>query len=539
MRYTLTLALCLVFFMSHLNLIAQTISDDFEGNGTITSWFGDDCGLNTGVNNPFKIGINVSDTVLEYVDTGGQYANIRFDVSSNLDLSVNHSFKLKIYAASSGITGSQPNQVALKLQDGTIAAPWSTQSEIIKPLVLDEWQEIVFDFKNGAYINLDGNSPPPITRTDFNRVVIQVNGENNNDRVTAYIDDVINDASIVSNSVFNTLVWSDEFNDTGSVDANKWFHQTQLIAGDSWANGEVQHYTNRDDNSFVSNGTLKIKAVKETYTDQGYQKQYTSARLNSKFAFKYGRVELRAKLPSVAGTWPAIWLLGKNIDENGGYWDNQGFGTTSWPWCGEIDIMEPNVAKTEILGTWHWNNGGGYQINSSSVLISNANTSQNFHDYVLEWDSNSMRIYLDGILVNQMATVNPFNQEFYILLNVAMGGSLGGPIDSGFTDDAMEIDYIRVYQKSSLSASKVRYNDKLSFYPNPVKNKLNIKFTRTTNAPVDLQVFDISGRQVYRKTQQTYNNKVSYSTDALKSGLYFARVSINNTRIYAFKFLKK
>lgn len=539
MRYTFTLVLCYAFFVSSLNLAAQVISDDFEGSGTITSWFGDDCGLNIGFNNPFKIGINVSDTVLKYEDIGGQYANVRFDVSPNFGLSVNHSFKLKIYVPSNGITGSQSNQVSLKLQDGTLGAPWSTQSEIIKPIVLDEWQEVIFDFENDAYINLDGNSPPPNTRTDFNRVVIQINGENNNNQVIAYIDDVINDDSTVSGSVFNNLVWSDEFNDVGSVDGNKWFHQTQLIAGDSWANGEVQHYTNRDDNSFVSSGTLKIKAIKETYTDQGHQKQYTSARLNSKFAFKYGRVEVRAKLPSVAGTWPAIWLLGKNINEDGGYWDNQGFGTANWPWCGEIDIMEPNVAKTEILGTWHWNNGGGYQLNSSSITITNTNTSQNFHDYVLEWDSDSMRVYLDGALVNQMATVNPFNQEFYILLNVAMGGNLGGTIDSGFTDDAMEIDYIRVYQKSSLSANNVLYDNKISFYPNPVKNELNIKFPGGTNQTVLVQVFDVSGRLIYKKTHQVSNNKVTYIADSLKSGLYFVRLTTNNTKINSFKFLKK
>ena len=83
-----------------------------------------------------------------------------------------------------------------------------------------------------------------------------------------------------------------------------------------------------------------IEKLKETYNNQGQTKQYTSARLNSKFAFKYGKIVCRAKLPTGIGTWPAIWTLGKNIDENGAYWDNLGFGTKSWPACGEIDIME-------------------------------------------------------------------------------------------------------------------------------------------------------------------------------------------------------
>ena len=90
--------------------------------------------------------------------------------------------------------------------------------------------------------------------------------------------------------VYNDLVWSDEFNTNGAVNATNWFHQTQLIAGNSWANGEVQHYTNQLTNSYVNGGFLNIVAKKEPYTDQGVTKQYTSARLNSKFAFKYGRV---------------------------------------------------------------------------------------------------------------------------------------------------------------------------------------------------------------------------------------------------------
>ena len=136
------------------------------------------------------------------------------------------------------------------------------------------------------------------------------------------------------------LVWSDEFDGNGAINSTNWFHQTQLPLGWGWYNGEVQHYTDRIDNSYVSNGTLKIVAKKETYTDQGHTKEYTSARLNSKYAFTYGKVEIRAKLPQGFGTWPAIWMLGKNINEPGAYWETQGYGTTPWPACGEVDIME-------------------------------------------------------------------------------------------------------------------------------------------------------------------------------------------------------
>ena len=154
------------------------------------------------------------------------------------------------------------------------------------------------------------------------------------------------------NPNFNTLVWADEFSGNGMIDTSKWHHQTLLPNGNSWWNGEQQHYTNRITNSYQNNGLLSIVAIKEVFTDQGITKNYTSARLNSKFAFTYGRVEVRAKLPSGAGTWPAIWTLGKNITENGGYWYSS-YGTTNWPACGEIDIMEhwghnPNYVQSEI-----------------------------------------------------------------------------------------------------------------------------------------------------------------------------------------------
>jgi hypothetical protein len=149
----------------------QTVEDDFEGNGTITTWYGDDCNIDTGFPNPYPEGINTSATVMQYHDVGGLYANVRFDVPNNFDLSSDYIFSLKIYVPTSGLTGNQPNQVSLKLQDGTLGAPWSTQSEIIKPIVLDQWQTIAFDFLNDDYINLDPTSLPPTQRADFNRVV--------------------------------------------------------------------------------------------------------------------------------------------------------------------------------------------------------------------------------------------------------------------------------------------------------------------------------------------------------------------------------
>ena len=171
--------------------MAPFARDGFEGRGTITTWLGDNCGLDNAFANPFVDANNNSPTVLEYNDAGGQYANIQFTVAPIFDLVAKSKFTLKIYVPSSSITGSQPNQISLKLQDSSLGGnSWQTQTEIIKPIVLDAWQEITFDFVNDTFINLDGGSPDPVDRTDLDKVVLQVNSENNNDFVIAYIDDL-------------------------------------------------------------------------------------------------------------------------------------------------------------------------------------------------------------------------------------------------------------------------------------------------------------------------------------------------------------
>lgn len=207
---------------------SQTIEDDFEGNGNIGNWQGDNCLIKIGFQNPFKTSTNSSDKVLEYKDNGGLYANVRFDLAKNLDLSKESIFSLKIYIPSSTISGNQLNQVSLKLQDGKIAEPWSTQSEIIKPLLLDQWQTISFDFAKDKFININGGSLLPVQRKDFNRVVIQINGENNRDSVVAYLDDFEHKRTLVAGSIYTKLVWADEFDTNGPINSSNWFHQTQL-----------------------------------------------------------------------------------------------------------------------------------------------------------------------------------------------------------------------------------------------------------------------------------------------------------------------
>ena len=166
--------------------------DGFEGKGTITTWLGDDCGMDNAFANPFVDANNNSATVLEYNDTGGTFANVQFTVIPNLAMASKNKFTLKVYVPSSGITGTQPNQISLKLQNSTLGGnSWQTQTEIVKTVVLDQWQELTFDFVNDNWqnLNFNGTDPDPVDRTDLDKVVLQLNSENNNDQVIAYIDD--------------------------------------------------------------------------------------------------------------------------------------------------------------------------------------------------------------------------------------------------------------------------------------------------------------------------------------------------------------
>ena len=244
-----------------------------------------------------------------------------------------------------------------------------------------------------------------------------------------------------------TLIWSDEFDYEGSPDIDKWHHQTIAPNNGSWWNGELQHYTDRLENSSVNNGTLKIKAKKEQYEFDDSSKSYTSARLNSKFSFRYGRIDVRAKLPKGSGTWPAIWTLGANINEIGNYFGDQ-FGNVGWPACGEIDIMEQNGwNKNNVIGHLHWeDNSGQYKNQGGTKSIENSY--DEFHTYSLVWDSSKISILLDDNTFFNMANTsnNPYDNDHYLLINIAVGGNLGGDVPSNFSEEIMEIDYIRIYQ---------------------------------------------------------------------------------------------
>ena len=235
--------------------------------------------------------------------------------------------------------------------------------------------------------------------------------------------------------IYNDIVWEDDFNTDGAPDPSKWAYDlgtTDIFGNVGWGNQEAQSYTNNSENVIVENGSLKITAKKDG-------SDYTSGRIKTQglYKFTYGRVEVRAKLPSAQGTWPAIWMLGSNHP------------TAGWPFSGEIDIMEQRGAdKSYVEGTCHWYNTAGSNDASYGEKTSIDTPSSEFHLYTLEWTDTAIRIYLDDVeyytLTNNADL--PFNADFYLILNLAMGGTNGGDIDPAFTEDTMEIDYIKVYQ---------------------------------------------------------------------------------------------
>lgn len=236
-----------------------------------------------------------------------------------------------------------------------------------------------------------------------------------------------------------TLAWADEFN-SKTIDDNSWTFESGNNNG--WGNAELENYTGRTQNAFASNGNLIIEARQENFGGS----QYTSARMitKNKKIFKYGRIDIRAKLPSTKGIWPALWLLGNNID------------AVSWPACGEIDMMELlGQEPNKVYNTLHW--GATFQLHDSkgsNYVLPTGSFDQQFHVYSMEWQENSIKIFIDDqltyTLTNSDVSGNPypFNNDFFFIFNIAVGGNWPGAPDANtIFPQRMAVDYIRVFQK--------------------------------------------------------------------------------------------
>ncbi len=259
------------------------------------------------------------------------------------------------------------------------------------------------------------------------------------------------------------LLWHDEFNGD-ELDETIW---TREVREPGWTNQELQEYTTSTDNVFVRDGKLVLKAIK---TEKDGEDYYTSGKVNSqnKKDFMYGKVVVRAKVPEGQGLWPAIWMMPQ---------DEQFYG--QWPKCGEIDIMEVLGSSVDTAyGTVHY--GEPHAEQQGTVVLENGTFADDFHEFSVEWEPGEMRFYIDGEhyhTVNDWFTaVNgedekpypaPFNQPFFVQMNLAVGGTWPGNPDetTDFDKAEFEIDYVRVYQKpeydTNVQKPEVNYREAL------------------------------------------------------------------------------
>lgn len=241
-------------------------------------------------------------------------------------------------------------------------------------------------------------------------------------------------------TTFNNLVFADEFDVNGAPNPDVWAFD--LGTGtNGWGNNELQNYTNRPENVVVQNGYLIITARQEQYQGSAF----TSARIKTQnlFSQKYGRFEARVKLPLGKGLWPAFWMLGSNFNEVG------------WPQCGEIDIMEYLGNKpTEVFGTIHGPGFAGAESISKFYSLPTGRFDTDFHVFGVEWTENHINWYVDDVLYSQKTKKQVeeeggqwvFNNDFFMILNIAVGGNLpGSPDTNTMFPQRMLVDYVRVY----------------------------------------------------------------------------------------------
>lgn len=240
---------------------------------------------------------------------------------------------------------------------------------------------------------------------------------------------------------FTELTMQDEFDTDGAVNASIWAND--IGTGENgWGNQELQYYTDRPENVTVQNGKLLITAQQESFEGSSY----TSARLLTKDLFeqRYGRFEARIRLPYGQGIWPAFWMLGADIDDN------------PWPAAGEIDIMEYRGQNPSVLiGSVHGPGYSGGEAISKVYTLENDRFDTGFHIFGIEWGPEYVNFYVDDVLYNQITpedVTGPwvFDKPFFILMNLAVGGSfVGSPNQETVFPQTMVVDYVRVYKNTN------------------------------------------------------------------------------------------
>lgn len=320
------------------------------------------------------------------------------------------------------------------------------------------------------------------------------------------------------------LVWSDEFDGT-TLNTDNW---TPVVAGTGFGNQERQYYTNRPQNLRVEDGKLIITALLEEYKVGNSTWNYTSARITSsgKRDFTYGKIEARIKLPKGAGTWPAFWTLG--------------YG--SWPSAGEIDIMEYVGRKPdEIQCNVHTKDYNGMNGKNMGMKKTVPNVSDDFHTYAIEWNSQRIRFFFNGehYWTFSSLTVNeanyPFNKPQYIILNLAIGGTMGGTVDDTIFPQEYIIDYVRVYKEVESGINNKQMTQR-PIIQSVFSDELSVIFEGESAMKRSVSLVDLTGKRIIN--QQASGTRLNILTNQLTQGMYFVRVQ-EGDRYYVQKVIKK
>jgi beta-glucanase (GH16 family) len=317
------------------------------------------------------------------------------------------------------------------------------------------------------------------------------------------------------------LAWADEFNGT-SIDAGNWKFET---GGGGWGNNELEYYTNHPENAVINNGSLLIIARKESFSGSNYTS--TRVKTQSLQHWTYGKIEARIKLPATQGIWPAFWTLGESI------------ATDGWPKCGEIDIMEHVNKAPAINGTIHWDNNGHAQFGGDTIC-----DVLKYHVYGIEWDSRAIKWTLDGkkykeaTILNGINGTSEFHQPFFVLLNMAVGGTWpGNPDGTSVFPDTMFVDYVRVYQVATGSSETPAAALSASVFPNPTTGTSELQLNTPESGIYTIKIMNSCGqlvRELLTTVVKDQTVHVNLDTEQLTKGLYYILIEGNEFH-YALK----
>jgi beta-glucanase (GH16 family) len=509
MKYKFATTLLFIGSIFHSN--AQNLPIDFEGNTHVFSVFGGS--QFERVKDPLRPNNNVG---LFTNTAGSRFEGAFLDLKNGVHLDSSKKIYFSLYHAEGDSFTFQ-----IKLEQSTTNQP---EVYIQKTFKTSTWHTDSFDFSKAKMV---GSNASIQAKGTYKRITVFFeidqlkSGVYHLDNVKGFIPSGGSQQN-AGVAHYGKLVWADEFNYSGKPKSENWHPQVIAPNNGGWFNGEIQHYTDKLDNAYVSNGSMKIVLKKERYTYNNSTKDYTSARLNSKFAFTYGRVDVRAKLPAGSGVWPAIWTLGTNVGETGNYWGRNA-NTVGWPKCGEMDIMEswghnPRYVSSAVHTQARF---GG--VETGGMFL--PDPYNDYHVYSLVWTPEKLMFFVDSVETytyqpSALTADNwPFTKDQYILLNVAVLPQVA----AGFDSSRMEIDYVRVYQQGedsgTLNTGSGKAEKTGTIYPNPVQDKI---FIDGIDQYEGYAITDMGGREVQSGLLQETDG---IAVQELVSGVYHLRLS--------------